>query len=366
MSKLSLIVKRPVVILLLILLIAPLGRSSASAEQSPDRAAAARKKRVITVVYFPMAVPVAVLGEVLKRDRMLSKALDRVGVRAVFRTLTKGADALPYIKKGEVDAVLISDMPAIEAASTGEMLIVGTAKRSYASVVARSGHVLEQLRKKKVGNAFGSTSHYALLQALKSARLNESDVNIVQMDTTRMPEALAKGEIDAFAAWEPIPTAAMKKYPGQFTPIYRQVSASYFLLSRRLLEKDPAAADALCGALIRSIRWMKKEENLATASRWALKGMTAFSGKESGLSAQDIAEITRTDLLDVPGAPLVSAAEKEPRSALAREFDFLMSIGKLPQQASRKRFESSIRPELLQRLLARHTRHQLDSFDYAP
>lgn len=366
MEKLSMIFRRPIVLLLLVLLIATPGAASASAKKAPDRAANGRQKRSITVVYFPMAIPVAVLGEVLKRDRVLTRALDRAGVRAEFRTLTKGADALPYIRNGEVDAVLISDMPAIEAASTGEMLIAGTAKRSYASVVARSGQVLEQLRRKKVGNAFGSTSHYALLQALRSARLTESDVSIVQMDTTRMPDALARGEIDAFAAWEPIPTAAMKKYPGQFTTVYRQVSASYFLLSRRLLESDPAAADALSAALIRSIRWMKRGENLALASKWALNGMTAFSGKESGLSAQDIAQITRTDLLDVPGAPLISAAEKEPRSALAREFDFLMSIGKLPQKASRKRFEGSIRPELLPRLLAKHRRHQLDTFDYAP
>ncbi|BCG45310.1 hypothetical protein GEOBRER4_n0063 [Citrifermentans bremense] len=365
MEKLASIVRRPIIILLLILLVPRLGAGSAGAKESPDRPAKGGQKRVITVVYFPMAVPVAVLGEVLKRDRVLMKTLGRAGVRAEFRTLTKGSDALPYIRKGKVDAALISDMPAIEAASTGEMLIAGTIKRSYASVVARSGLVLEQLRRKKVGNAFGSTSHYALLQALRSARLTESDVNIVLMDTALMPDALARGEIDAFAAWEPIPTAAMKKYPGQFTPIYRQVSASYFLLSRRLVESDPAAADALSAALIRSTRWMKKGDNLALASRWALNGMTAFSGKQSGLSAQDIAEITRTDLLDVPGAPLVSAAEKEPRSALAREFDFLMSIGKLPQKVSRERFEGSISPELLPRLLARHKRHQLDTFDYA-
>jgi len=351
---------------LLILFLLSLWLGSVSAEAAGTKATAGREKRVVTFVYFPTAVPVAVLGETMKRDRVLQKALEREGYRIEFRTFGKGPEAFPLIRQKRVDAILFSDMPSIEAVSTGEMLIVGTVKRSYASVVARNGTMLEHLRRKKIGNLFGTTSHYALLQALDSVRLTEQEVAITQMELTQMPDALAQGKIDAFAAWEPIPTAALKKYPGQFNVIHRQVSLSYFLLSRQMVTDKPAVADAFSAALIRAIRWMKKGNNLFTASRWALDGMQEFTGKSATVSVADIAGITRSDLLDVPAVPLISASEKDAASALGREFDFLKAIGKLPAQASRERFLSAIRPDLLPRLLARHAHYQLNTFDYAP
>lgn len=326
---------------------------------------AGKRPRVVTVAYFPTAVPVAVLGETLKRDRVLQKALEREGFVVRFMTFANGAQALPLIRQREIDAVMFADMPSIEAAIDG-MLIAGTVKRSYASVVAPSGTMLVQLRKKRIGNVFGSTSHYALLQALSSVKLTENDVTIVPLEPTRMAEALAQGRIDAFAAWEPVPTAALKRYPGRFGVVHRQVSLSFFLVSKELAAENPAVADALSAALIRSVRWMKKGRNVVTASGWALDGMRAFTGKPSSLSVEDIAAITREDLLDLPGAPLVSAADKETGSALVREFDFLKRIGRLPLDVSREQFRSSIRDDLLKRLLARRAHHQLNTFDYAP
>ncbi len=94
--------------------------------------------------------------------------------------------------------------------------------------------------------------------------------------------------------------------------------------------------------------------------------MTAFSGRNAEVSAADIAAITRSDLLDVPAAPLISAADRETNSNLLREFDFLKSIGRIPTGASRERFRSSIRPDLLESVLGRRSRLRLTTFDYAP
>lgn len=340
--------------------------AAAGAPQAAKVGKPAVEPTVITFVYFPMAVPVATLGETLKRDRLLERELERLGCRIEFRTMAKGADAIPLLRSRQIDAVMFSDMPAIEAASRGDMLIAGTVKRSYSSVLARSNVVLEQLAGKKVGNVPGSTSHYALLQALASVRLSEREVTLVPMELQKMPEALAQGRIDAFAAWEPTPTMAKKKYPGQFCTIYRQVSLSFFALSGELLSVNRPAADALCAGLIRAVRWLKKGNNLNTASRWTVQGMTAFSGRTAEVTAADIAAITRSDLLEVPAAPLISAADRGDKSTLLREFDFLKSIGRIPGDASREGFRSSIRPDLLESVLGRRARFRLTTFDYAP
>lgn len=320
----------------------------------------------ITFAYFPMAVPVAVLGETLKRDRVLQKELDRSGVRINFQTFAKGSDTIPLIRKKQIDAIMTADMPSIEAAITGEMLIVGTVKRSYAAVVARQGTMISQLRNKKIGNAFGSTSHYALLQALNSAGLSEKEITLVPLEVSQMPDALASGRIDAFAAWEPTPTTVLKKYPGQYAIIHRQVSNSYLSLSRRLVAEKPAAAEALAAAVVRAIRWMKKGSNLTTASTWVLTGMRDFTGRAPSLTAADIGAITHSDLLDISSAPRLTSTEKESGSILDREFDFLKSFGKIPAEASKKEFLSAIKPDLMKRVLAEPGRNKLNTFDYAP
>jgi NitT/TauT family transport system substrate-binding protein len=344
----------------------PVRNMEADAASQGKAAPGVKEPRVITVAYFPMAMPVGLLGETLKRDRVLQKALKRDGITIAFQTFAKGNDVLPLIRKGKIDAVMFADFPSIEAASTGEMLIIGTAKRSFASVVAPLGTRIEQLRKRKVGNAYGSTSHYALLQALGAAGLSEKDITLVPLEVNQMADALASGAIDAFAAWEPTPTAAFNKYPGRFASIHRQLSSSYFLVSARLALEQPAAADALASALLRSVRWLKKGGNLDTASGWALAGMRDFNGKVPSLSVADVAAITHNDLLDVSGAPLLSAAGVDKKSPLHKEFDFLKKIGKLPDEASAEKLRSSFKEELLARLLKNPARYQLNTFEYAP
>jgi len=331
-----------------------------------DKVAAGNKEpRVITLAYFPMAVPVAVLGEILKRDMILQKALERDGITITFKTFAKGNDVLPLIREGKIEAVMFADFPSIEAATVGDMLIVGTVKRSFSSVVAPQTTRVEQLRNRKVGNAYGSTSHYALLQALGSVGLSEKEIIFVPLEVDQMADALADGSVDAFAAWEPTPTAALNKYPGRFANIYRHLSNSFFLVSRRLAGEEPAAADVLAAALVRSVRWMKKRGNLDTASGWALTGMRDFSGKAPSLSVTDIVAITRKDLLDVSGAPLLSAAEADNQSRLLKEFDFLKKIGKLPAEVSPASLHSSFKADLLPRLMKDPSRYQLNNFEYA-
>jgi NitT/TauT family transport system substrate-binding protein len=261
---------------------------------------------------------------------------------------------------------MFGDFPSIEAATVGDMLIVGTVKRSFSSVVAPQMTRVEQLRNRKVGNAYGSTSHYALLQALGSVGLSEKEITIVPLEVDQMADALADGSVDAFAAWEPTPTATLNKYSGRFANIYRHLSNSFFLVSGRLAGEQPAAADALAAALVRSVRWMKKGGNLNTASGWVLTGMRDFSGKAPSLSVTDIVAITHNDLLDVSGAPLLSVAEADKQSRLLKEFDFLKKIGKLPAEVSPASLRSSFKADLLPRLMKDPGRYQLNTFEYAP
>lgn len=324
-------------------------------------------KSEITFAYFPLAVPISVLGETMQRDRILQKNLAKHGMRVTFKQFEKGHDSLPLIYKGQIDAVSFADMPTIEAVTNGEMLIIGLVKQSYSAVVSRYGSQTKDLRKKRIGNAHGSTSHYALLQALASAGLSEKDVTLVPLATNEMLEALESGKIDAFAAWEPTPTAAIKKHPGKFIQINRQTSHSFFLLSNNLASNHPDTAREITAALVRAIRWLKKSDaNLLKASRWALAGAEAFTGKRSPLTEVDIARITHTDLLDMAGAPTIPAALSKDDSFLIKEFEFLKQINKIPGNASKEHLKNSFKHSLLAEILDAPAKYNLNRFDYAP
>jgi ABC-type nitrate/sulfonate/bicarbonate transport system substrate-binding protein len=320
----------------------------------------------LTFAWFPSAVPISVLGETMQRDRILKKNLARQGFQLTFKPFAKGNDVQPLIREGRITGVSFADMPAIEAASTSDMLILGFVKQSYSAVVAAQGTRISDLRGKRIGNAHGSTSHYALLQALASTGLSEKDVTLVPMETSQMLNALESGTIDAFAAWEPTPAAALKKHPGRFARISRQTSNAFFLLSGSLTRSNPATAREITAALVRAINWLKKDNtNLLAASRWAQVGAEAFSGKPSGFDINDIAHITQTDLLDVAGAPAIPQNLIRSGSLLFKEFDFLKQLGKLPANASRQRLEQSFTSNLLQEVLSKSARYGLNRFDYA-
>jgi len=321
---------------------------------------------IVSFAYFPQAVPVAVLGEVIKRDRLLGKALHRLNTEIRFQTLAKGNDALPLLRTGQLDGIMFSDLPTIEACYQSKLHIVGIVKQSYSAVVGRKGTMVSDLRGKRIGNAIGSTSHYALMQALATARLTEHDVTIVPMDVNAMPQALAQGGVDAFAAWEPIPTAALSRYPDRFTILFRQKSNSYFVLTQNLVTTHPDVARELAAALVRAIHWLERDrKNLSRASRWTIRTMREFTGKEPSLTEADITRITRNDLIDIPSAPLLPKGAENPGSILAKQFEFLKLVGRLPVGASWETVQRSFNRDLIQQVLANPKRYPLYRFDYA-
>ena len=321
----------------------------------------------LVFAYFPMAVPVAPLGEVMRRDLILQQNLAKQGFKINFLTLAKGKDAVELIRQQKLDGVSFSDLPTVETITTGDMQVLGFVKQSFSAVVAPSATQVKDLRKKRIGTVPGSTSHYALLHALQAAGIKEQEVTLVAMEAIDLIDALATGKVDAVAGWEPTPTAILSKYPGRFSLIHRQISYSYFLLSPELLHRQPAVAREISAALLRAIRWLKKSEtNLIMASNWTLASMAKLTGKTPQLTAGEIAQLTINDLLSVPGAPLLRATEGDANSPLARLFHFMKNQGQLPATADWNRARDNINHTLLKEISGQPTKYRLQTFSYVP
>lgn len=345
-------------IALLILLSFATGASARSSR--PDH-------HTVRFASFPLAVPVSVLTQTIAHDRILEQNLRKHGMQIVFIPFAHGNDAMEQIRNHGVDAVAFGDMPTIEAVVTGKMRIVGLAKHGHATIIGPKGSTIRDLRKKRIGNATASTGHYALLQALNSAGISESEVTIVPMNLNEMQNALVSGRIDAFSAWEPVPTLTLKAHPHSYGMLHRQVSRVYFLQSEQLLETNPEAANQISAAVVRAIRWLKKSRaNLHQASEWTRSGMSSYTGRQTEVTVDEIARITTAEMLEVSGIPQLPMNESSKDSLLSKEFEFMKKLNKLTHNSTWNQVNQSIHREQLAAILKNPVRYEINRFDYAP
>lgn len=324
-------------------------------------------ERIIDIGYGVFATPMSVLGEVMRRDRILQQQAESASLEFRWHPYEKGVDSLKDIVAGKLDASMPTDVVAISAVAQTDVMLVGYVRQSFATVVGPKSWRMVDLRGKRIGNAAGTSGHNALLHGLDSAGLTESDVTLVQMNVSDMPSALLAGRIDAFSAFEPTPSSVLRQHPIRFGALHKQISPAYFILQRSLSIRNPEGARLLVASLHRAVRWLGRgRDNLTHASQWTLTAMREFSGREPTISEGEIIRFTRQDLLEIAGAPRIPANESESGSALSRNFEFFKKSGMLPAQLSWAKIQSSIDRNIAGQVLKDSRRYRLDEFDYRP
>jgi NitT/TauT family transport system substrate-binding protein len=119
---------------------------------------------------------------------------------------------------GKVDAVMVTNGDALVTGAGGAknvMILVTDYSNGNDMVVAKPGiKSLKDLKGQKIGVEVGLVDHLLLLNGLKKAGLQESDVELVPTPTNQAPQVLASGQVAAVAAWQPNSGAALKAVPG--------------------------------------------------------------------------------------------------------------------------------------------------------
>jgi ABC-type nitrate/sulfonate/bicarbonate transport system substrate-binding protein len=313
----------------------------------------------------PLGYPSGMFSAAMARDRILAAALAEAGLELRVHAYLKGFDIIPYLDGKRVEAALLGDMPTILAAASGDVAIVGLVKQTFSSVVAHNAGQMSELKGKRVGFALGSSAHHALLRGLRSAGLSERDVTLVPIGVEAMPEALHRGRIDAFAAWEPAPTLALRQDENAQV-VYRGVSTDYFVLSRDFVRRQPEAAREVVAAFVRALNWMgSSHEALLRTCEWTLADGQSFTGKEQKTSPEQAAAIVRREILDIASAPVIPRRAVDGKELLESEFGFLRELGKIPEGITWQRVRDSFARQLLIEILAKPGRYRLDQFDYA-
>ena len=333
-----------------------------AAEEYFDRYGLSPLSPTVDLGVQPLGYPSGVISAVMQRDRILKKAL--IDARQPLKThaFLRGADMLSLLAAHKLESGLLGDMPTILSTSTGNVWVVGLVKQTSTAIVAKGNVQVADLAGKRVAYVPFSSAHYTLLQGLASAGLNETQVKLITLRADEMPAALERGDIDAFAAWEPGPSMAMSNSDKNRIVFHGQ-STDFFVIDRDFENRQPETARLLAAGFFRAIEWMRRtQDNLDRAARWVRKDGEALSGKPITIPIVQIGAITRRDILNIPSAPVILAS---PGAApLENEYKFLAKLDKLPAGAKIENVFAAFKYDGLARVLADAKKYQLRNFDY--
>jgi len=223
--------------------------------------------------------------------------------------------------------------------------------------------LMPELRGKKIGYAFGSNAHFALLNSLSAFHLSEDDVTLVPLDVSEMPTALDEGIIDAFSAWEPTPTITTTLFP-ETRIVQRSITTGYLYFSSAFANRYPIQVKHIIASELRALNWLANKRNLIEASEWALLSGGALSNNGPVLSPESYALIAKDDLLGLTDAEFIPERLLEPNNLLFQEFIFLQNIGKIPPSVEWERIRLQFNLELAREVRSRTDYYDLEDYDY--
>lgn len=139
------------------------------------------------------------------------------GVAVDFQWFDYGA-SLDAFAAGSLDAVCATNGDALVIGAGGQpstAVVLNDYSNGNDMIIAKSGiDSIQDLQGMKVGVEEGFVCHLLLLKALEENGMTEDDVEIVNIPTNELPNALKSGDVDAIGAWQPSSGQALEQVPG--------------------------------------------------------------------------------------------------------------------------------------------------------
>ncbi len=114
---------------------------------------------------------------------------------------------IPSLTAGAADVATHAETQAVRRSPANPEIrvILTVAEYAYHIVTSRAAGIraAADLRGRRIATAPDTSAHFYLVKTLQRAGLAEEDVTVVAMAPSDMPEALARGTVDAVSIWEP-------------------------------------------------------------------------------------------------------------------------------------------------------------------
>lgn len=150
----------------------------------------------------------------LKAAGSLEQRLAEQGVEVKWTEFPGGPQLLEGLNVGSIDFGLAGETPPVFAQAAGADLryvaFEPASPAAEAILVAKDSPIksVADLKGKRVALNKGSNVHFLLVEALKEAGLNYSDIQAVYLPPADARAAFVRGSVDAWVIWDPFLAAA--------------------------------------------------------------------------------------------------------------------------------------------------------------
>ncbi|NTU85919.1 MAG: aliphatic sulfonate ABC transporter substrate-binding protein [Chloroflexales bacterium] len=293
--------------------------------------------------------------QVIPNAELLAKHLgwyeQVLGVPIEWKQFESGRDVNTAIAAGGIDIGLVGSSPAANGISQDlpyDVIaiydVIGNAEALAARAPIAS---IAELKGKKIGAPFGSTTHYSLLQILQLNGIKPDEVTLLDLNPSDLLAAWTRGDIDAAYVWQP---TLQKLYDSGGTKLIGsdEVAAKGFptfdlaVATRDFSDKYPEVVAAYVQTLSRAVELYRANPEQATAYIAEELSITPDEAKAQiegliWLTAEEQLADTYFGTVDKPGA-LGQALKTTADFLLAQQV--IRSTPELPafQQAANPRF----------------------------
>ncbi|WP_210245514.1 MULTISPECIES: aliphatic sulfonate ABC transporter substrate-binding protein [unclassified Tardiphaga] len=231
------------------------------------------------------------LTAILKTNGELEKALAPLGVKISWHEFSSGLPLLEAINTGNVDfgADVADTVPLFAQAAGAKLAYIAEEAASPAAqailVPAESPiKSLADLKGRKIAVTKGAGSHYLLLAALGKAGLNFKDISPAYLPPADGRIAFVGGNVQAWVAWDPFLTSALKQSGARVLADGGNGLASYkryYLSSAAYAERRSDVLGVIYKKLDETGTWVKAQPKDAASLLASLWGIDAATVEEA-------------------------------------------------------------------------------------
>lgn len=305
---------------------------------------------------FPQEIRIGY--QVSPNGELLAKALGLAekkfpNVKISWIKFDSGRDVNTAIASGGIDFGLIGTPPGAAGIAKGLPYQVyylhDVIGQSEALVVKKDARVnsLADLKGKKIATAFGSTSHFSLLSALKQQGVNPADITILDMQMPDLVAAWSRNDIDGGYVWQPAQSQLLAS-GGKILITSKDVAekgaltGEFGIVHKEFVTKYPNVVKGYIAVLDEAVQYYRNHSQ---------ESATALS-KELGLSPEEslkaMNEIIVLDAKEQTDAKYLGTTEKPGEFAklLKGTGDFLVTQKSIVTSPELATYQQAIRTDL--------------------
>ena len=196
------------------------------------------------------------------------------GVAAIIQKHSSGKSALEAALSGKAQLATTADIPIMFAAMKNvPVTIIATifkTEKDHGIVGRRDSGIgaPASLKGKRIGVTLSTSGHFVLDAFLNRQRLSERDVTVRNLRPDEFAGALARGEVDAIATWEPFLGALLAQLDGNGTVFYGEdiYEIPYNIAGARdYVERHPELMKKVLRALLQGVDYCRTDPEAASA-----------------------------------------------------------------------------------------------------